>query len=222
MGQQPKHHSCPQNECRTLTIRIMTPSRLARCLSNTPLLWFDFGTVLFSKIPKYDKPLRRIFRRSTKLYPIHNSTTRALSKDIEISYTLRSQQQACQCFICIRRLQCAIAHSRARCAAATRNNNTSPPLRPKEVSLIWLGAALLKTGQKIGRKNIFLTSTCAGFLKHNSGRDQQTWVDRREHLSSAPIQTPCSTLPRCLGRSCGSLARVLHYQKQSCGFLEIQ
>ena len=55
----------------------------------------------FSKIPKYDKQLRRIFKGGTKSNPTHNSQTKGLLKDMEISYTFRSQQLASGCFICI-------------------------------------------------------------------------------------------------------------------------
>ena len=86
----------------------------------------------FSKISKYDKPLlRRIIRGSTKSYPIHkfehkNPVQRCRSIihhfvhstwHLDVSYVFADGS--------------VIACSRARCTAAARKHNTTPPLRPR-------------------------------------------------------------------------------------------
>ena len=71
------------------------------------------------------------------------------------------------------------------------------------------------------KKPFFWTPTCAGFQKKYCGGNPKTWVECREHLSSAPNHAPCSTLPPRLGRSCRSLARVRRYPQQGCGLVEI-
>ena len=168
-------------------------------------------------------PLRRIFRQSTKWYPIHKfEEKKNLFKYIEMSYTFRSQHLASRCFICIRRLQCTIVRLCVRFAAAARNHNFTSPCDLEEVSLIWMGAATLNTVQTIDTKNTsFLDLDMCLFLKHNSGGDPQAWVGCREHLSLAPMHAPCLTLPRRLGRSCRSLARVRRYPQQGCELVEI-
>ena len=50
-----------------------------------------------------------------------------------------------------------------------------PPETPEEVSLVWVGVTLSELNRQGQGKNSFSwTSTCAGFLKHNSGRNPQT------------------------------------------------
>ena len=99
---------------------------IPRHLTGYHLLWFNFETVLFLENPKIRQHLRRIFKRGTKSNPIHNPKTKTLFKDIEISYTFSFTATGISMFHrYIRRLQCAIAHSRPRCDAAARNHNTS-------------------------------------------------------------------------------------------------
>ena len=49
------------------------------------MLWFDFEGVLFLENLKIRQPFCRIFKRGTKSNPIHDSKTKTLVKDIEIS-----------------------------------------------------------------------------------------------------------------------------------------
>ena len=193
-------------------------------LCAVPCCWFVMVSLAncpaSQKILKDDKHLRRIFKRGTKSNAIHHWKATTFFKDIQKSYTYRSQQLASRCFIYIRTLQCTIALLCACCAAADRNHNTTHPCDLELVSPTLLAPHCRSLGEQRQKKS-FWTLRCAGFLKHNSGPDPTTWVERREHLSSAPIHTPCSTLPLCLRRSCRSFASVLLYPQQLSGLFEI-
>ena len=58
-----------------------------------------------------------------------------------------------------------------------------PPRDLEEVSVVWTGAALSKPAQAFVKESFFSwTSTRAGFLKYNSGRDPHTGVECRVYL----------------------------------------
>ena len=98
---------------------------IPRHLTGYHLLWFNFEAILFLENPKTQQPLCRIAKRGTQSHQIHDSKTKARFKDIKISYTISFRGTGISMIhmhIC--RLQCAIALSRARCAAAARNHHT--------------------------------------------------------------------------------------------------
>ena len=77
------------------------------------------------------------------------------------------------------------------------------------------------------QENGFLwTSSCAGFVKHNSGQNRQTRVECMVYLSSAPQSRTVFdfAINRVLAEAAeDSLARHRHgrYPQQGCGLVEI-
>ena len=55
----------------------------------------------------------------------------------------------------------------------------------EKVSLVWVGVTL-SNPERQAQKKLFWTLTCAGYLKHNSGRNPHTEVQFMVYLSSAP------------------------------------
>ena len=99
---------------------------------------FDLGTLLFSCFSCFSKipnpKLTNLCAGSLDGAPIHrqftSSKTKTLSRDIEVSYSTSFTQLASRSFRCIHRLQCnrdCDCDSRARCTAAVRSHNTTPP-----------------------------------------------------------------------------------------------
>ena len=76
------------------------------------------------------------------------------------------------------------------------------------------------------KKTFFCTSTCAGFLKHNSGQNPQTGVECMVYLSSAPhSRTVLDFATGCVLAEAAedSLAKHMQgrYSQPGCGLVEI-
>ena len=145
----------------------------------------------FSKMPKYDKPpLRSIFRRSTNTSTLHKFKDKNPVKRYRsiIQHFVHSKcyLDAPDVFTDCSTNVTAIA-TRALAALLLLETITLPPLRPRRV-LTGLGGRHTVEPEQTGpgEKHIFWTSTCAGFLKHNTGRHPQTGLQCMVYLSSAP------------------------------------
>ena len=121
--------------------------------------------------------------------PIHrhftNSKTKTLSRDRSILQHFIHTVGIC-CFLSIHRLQfdcdCDL---RARCAAAVRSHNTTPPLRPQR-GLISLGGRHMVAPEEQAQKKYFFDLDMCWLQKHNSGGNSHTEVQFMVYLSPAP------------------------------------
>ena len=90
-----------------------------------------------------------------------------------------------------------------------------------------MGVRLSKlNGQGRRQKKIFWTSTCAGFLKHNSGRNPETGIQCMVYLSPAPHSHAVLNFANgCVLAEPAedNFARHMRgrYPQQSCGLVEI-
>ena len=98
--------------------------------------------------------------------PIHNtiSKTKILFRDRSILQRSFTQLafDASLVFTDCSAIATATCDLRARCAAAVRSHNTTPPLRPRR-GLTSLGGRHNVEFAEQAQKNIFWTSTCAGY-----------------------------------------------------------
>ena len=113
--------------------------------------------------------------------------TETLFKDIEVLHTTSSTATG----ISMLHMYSQIAVQSHVCALAAllllKSHNTTPPRDLEEVSFVRAGTALSKPAQTFAReKTLPWTLTCAGFVKHNSVRKQQTGIECRVYLSSTP------------------------------------
>ena len=144
--------------------------------------------------------------------PIHNTVSKTKTPFTDRSILQRSFTQlafdASLVFTDCSAIATATCDLRARCAAAVRSHNTTPPLRPRR-GLTPLGGRHMVAEQ--AQKKNFWSSTCAGYrsiiVVETHTLRCKSWYTCRQRL----IHTPCSTLPRlCLGGSCRRQLRQAH------------
>ena len=119
--------------------------------------------------------------------PIHNtiSKTKTLFRDQSILQRSFTQLafDASLVFTDCSAIATATCDLRARCAAAVRSHNTTPPLRPRG-GLTPLGGRHM-VAEQAQKRNILDLDIC-WLQKHNSGRNSHTEVQVMVYLSSAP------------------------------------
>ena len=181
------------------------------------MLWFvSWELDLYSCASLF---LRIRNRNSTKLAgsldgaPIHNtiSKTKTLLRDRSILQRSFTQLafDASLVFTDCSVIPTAPCDLRARCAAAVRSHNTTPPLRPRR-GLTPLGGRHNVESAEQAQK-FFLDLDMCWLQKPNSGRNSHTEVQSWYTCRQCLIHTPCSTLPRlCLGGSCRRQLRQAH------------
>ena len=148
-----------------------------------PCCGFTWELSWFSKIPKYDKPLSAQDLWAEDQF-IH--TLQTLFKDIEVSYItsftatgISMLQRYSQTAVRLR-----LARSLRYCCSKPQHY---PPLRPRGgLTLLGVRHPVENRIDRCQEYFFFWTSTCAGFLKHNCGRNPQTGVECMGYLSSVP------------------------------------
>ena len=141
----------------------------------------------FSKIqnPKSTNLAGSLDGASIHIHFTNSKTTKTLSRDRSILQHF-IHTTGIRCFLSIHRLQCDCnCDSRARCAAAVRSHNTTPPLRPRR-GLSPLGGRHMVVPEGQAQKTVFLDLDMCWLQKHESGRNSHTEVQVMVYLSSAP------------------------------------
>ena len=91
---------------------------------------------------------------------------------------------------------------------------------------MWLDVTLSNPDRQAQEKKIFWTLTCAGFLKHHSGRNPQTELQCMVYLSSAPhsyavFDSATAMSWRKLHNTTSPGTLHGRYPQQGCGPVEI-
>ena len=151
--QQPeKRHRMPREQPSALSLQLLIPT----------LFWFKFEAVLFLENPKVQQPCAGSFSGAPNRTQSTIRRQNPIQRDRKKIPNLFTGACILMFDMYIYRLKCAIAPSRARCAAAAGNHNY-PALRPRR-GLTHPGWArhLSKCLQTVAEKETFRTSTCAG------------------------------------------------------------